>query len=55
MTDRIEFSESEAEFGFRINGVQYHVRTEVGDGPARVVVSETSEHQETQMEPTEDQ
>lgn len=55
MTDRIEFSESEAEFGFRINGVSYHVRTEVGGGPARVLVTEKAEHEEPQMEPEGDE
>lgn len=54
MTTDIEFSEREAEFGFRIDGVHYHVRTEVGDGPARVVVSETSEHEDAAMEPEGD-
>lgn len=53
MASDIHFSEHEAEFSFKQNDVTYHVRTEVGDGPARVVVSELREHEELPMEKSE--
>lgn len=48
MTDRIEFTD--AEFSFRHDGVTYHVSTEAGNGPARVVVEVTSEQEPIDME-----
>lgn len=38
MTDRIEFLDEE--FSFRFDRTVFHVHTEVGDGPTRVVVEE---------------
>lgn len=38
MTDLIEFRDEE--FSFRLDGIAFHVHTEVGDGPTRVVVEE---------------
>lgn len=38
MTDLITFTDEE--FSFRLEGVAYHVHTEVGEGPTRVVVQE---------------
>lgn len=52
MTDLIEFTNDD-HFGFRLDGVRFDVHTEVGDGPARVVVRETSEHDEQPMEQSE--
>lgn len=49
MTDLIEFRDEE--FSFRHNGALYEVHTEVGDNkPARVVVKETSEQDQQDME-----
>ena len=40
-------------FEFQRDGVTYRVRTEVGEGPARVIVQET-EQPVTSMEPNEE-
>lgn len=53
MTDHIEFKENEAEFRFRLEGVSYVVRTEVGEGPARVVVDQVGEPEEQPLEQSE--
>lgn len=52
MTTDVIFTD--AEFSFRQDDVTYRVSTEVGDGPARVVVQELREQQPA-MEPEGDE
>lgn len=55
MASEIRFSESEAEFSFRSDGVTFQVRTETApDSFARVIVEEVAGPPQT-MEPEEDE